>query len=155
MASILIYTRQDLNSSVITGSKRIVDHTTFSELQWKRDPFSLNYFILPPGFRANSHLLDDELLEILVDVHALRCIRDFCLFGKDDIISMAHVDNHQASIQSRLVSLTPQSSISECCRLATYLCSTMIRCKVWLASTVPVSQLNRHVLSLLNHPGLC
>ncbi|KAJ8131521.1 hypothetical protein O1611_g2104 [Lasiodiplodia mahajangana] len=30
---------QDLNSSVLAGSSRIVDHTTFSELKWTRDQF--------------------------------------------------------------------------------------------------------------------
>ncbi|KAJ4249276.1 hypothetical protein NW757_007853 [Fusarium falciforme] len=67
---------QDLNSSVMTGSKRVVDHTTFSELHWARDPFSPNFFILPPGFQSLSHVFDEEFIEVLKDVHALKCIRD-------------------------------------------------------------------------------
>lgn len=129
--------RQDLNSSVMTGSRRVVDHTTFSELQWRRDPFCPN-FILPPGFQAQTNLLGEEFVEVLKDVYALRCIRDYSLFSSEDIIAMAHVDNHQASIQSRLVSLPYHSSLSECCQLAAYLCSTMLRCRVWLGSTIPV-----------------
>jgi hypothetical protein len=129
-----------LNSSVMTGSSRIVDHTTFSELQWRRDPFCPGYFILPPGFQPQSHLLGEDLVEVLKDVHAMQCIRDFSQISLDDVIAMAHIDNHQASIQSRLVGLPSHSSIEECCRLATYLCSTTLRCKVWFASTVPVSQ---------------
>lgn len=124
----------------MTGSSRVVDHTTFSELQWRRDPFSPNFFILPPGFQAQSHLLGEEFVEVLKDVYALQCIRDSDLLGKEDVIAIAHIDNHQASIQSRLVSLPNRSSISECCHLAAYLCSAMLRCKLWRCSTIPVSQ---------------
>jgi hypothetical protein len=136
----------------MTGSSRVVDHTTFSELQWRRDPFSPNFFILPPGFQAQSHLLGEEFVEVLKDVYALQCIRDSNLFGKDDVIAMVRIDNHQASIQSRLVSLPNRSSISECCHLAAYLCSVMLRCKVWPASTIPVSQ--PHGLHFLSHISL-
>lgn len=53
---------------------------------------------------------------------------------------MAHVDNHQASIQSRLVDLPnlSLSHIADCCQIAAYLCSTMLRCKIWRTSTIPV-----------------
>jgi hypothetical protein len=54
---------------------------------------------------------------------------------------MARIDNHQASIQSRLVSLPASSNIPDCCHLAAYLCSTMLRCKKWRSSTIPVSKL--------------
>jgi hypothetical protein len=122
----------------MTGSRRVVDHTTFSELQWKRDTFSPNLFTLPPGFLAQSHLLGEDFVEVLKDVYALQCIRHSALFGSEDVISIAHIDNHQASIQSRLASLPNHSPISECCHLAAYLCSAMLRCKIWRASTVPV-----------------
>ncbi|KAJ5997315.1 N-ethylmaleimide reductase [Penicillium canescens] len=146
----------DLNSSVMTGSSRVVDHTTFSELQWKRDPFVQNSFTLPPGFQAHSHLLGQEFVEVLKDVFALQCIRDSTFFGEEDIISMAHIDNHQASIQSRLVNLPNCCSISECCHLAAYLCSTMLRCKLWRTSTIP-SHLSLQLLNKLreaNHDFL-
>ncbi|KAH6867475.1 putative N-ethylmaleimide reductase [Thelonectria olida] len=128
---------QDLNSSVMTGSNRVVDHTTFAELQWRRDPFSLDSFILPSGFRAQSHFLGEDFIEVLKDISALQCIRDTASFSTDDVIAMARIDNHQASIQSRLMSLPNCSPISECCHVAAYLCSTMLRCKVWQASTIP------------------
>ncbi|KAJ5535673.1 N-ethylmaleimide reductase [Penicillium frequentans] len=128
----------DLNASVMTGSSRVVDHTTFSELQWRRDPFSPSYFILPPGFQSQSYLLDRDFVEVLKDVSALQCIRDSALFSREDVISMAHIDNHQASIQSRLMSLPTCSLVAECCHLAAYLCSTMLRCKIWRASTIPL-----------------
>lgn len=135
----MYFHRSDLNSSVMTGSSRVVDHTTFSELQWKRDPFSPSFFILPPGFYPQSHLLGEGFIEVLKDVYALQCIRDSAFFGKEDVIAMARIDNHQASIQSRLVSLSASSNISDCCHLAAYLCSTMLRCKMWRSSTIPVS----------------
>ncbi|KAJ5744486.1 N-ethylmaleimide reductase [Penicillium manginii] len=121
----------------MTGSHRIVDHTTFAELQWSRDPFALKFFILPPGFQEHSKILGESFLEIIRDIFALQCIRDSALFGHENAISMARIDNHQASIQSRLVSLPNHSSISECCHLAAYLCSTMLRCKIWRTSTLP------------------
>lgn len=144
--------RSDLNSAVIAGSTRVVDHTTFSELHWKRDPFSPDFFTLPPGFQAQSHLLGESFVEILKDIYALQCIRDSALFGKEDVISMAHIDNHQASIQSRLVDLPDCSPISDCCHIAAYLCSTMLRCKIWRTSTIPVCESPQLCyLSLFSH----
>lgn len=143
--------RSDLNSSVMTGSSRVVDHTTFSELQWRRDLFSLNFFTLPPGFQVHSHALGEEFVEVLKDISALQCIRDSALFGHEDVISMAHIDNHQASIQSRLVTLQRCSSLSECCHLAAYLCSTMLRCRIWRTSTVPVCRSRRLYICIFYH----
>lgn len=132
--------RQDLNSSVMTGSKRVFDHTTFTELRWRRDPFTPSAFTLPPGFQKTSHLLTEEFVELLKDIRALQCIRDFAHFTDKDM-SMIQIDNHQASIQSRLVSL-PKTSCSflDCCHLAAYLCSAMLRCRIWRDSVVPVSE---------------
>lgn len=131
--------RQDLNSSVMTGSSRIVDHTTFAELQWRRDPFTPNAFILPPGFQQRAHLLTEDFIEVLKDIHALQCIRDSSHFGGRDVLSMAQIDNHQASIQSRLAGSPNTSTFLDCCHLAAYLCSTTLRCKIWRDSVIPVS----------------
>lgn len=131
--------RQDQNSSVMTGSTRVFDHTTFSELRWTRDHSTPDAFILPSGFRDSSGLLGHDLVEILEDVHALQCIRDTHLVERQ-VMSMTNLDNHQASVQSRLHSLSACSSISDCCRLGAYLCSTTLRCKLWHDSTVPVSR---------------
>jgi hypothetical protein len=140
-----------LNAAVIAGSTRVVDHTTFSELHWKRDPFSPEFFTLPSGFQAQSHLLSEGFVEILKDICALQCIRDSALFDKEDVVSMAHIDNHQASIQSRLVDLPDfsLSPISDCCKIAAYLCSTMLRCKIWRTSTIPVRSSRRLLAALL------
>ncbi|KAH8678548.1 putative N-ethylmaleimide reductase [Xylariales sp. PMI_506] len=127
---------QDLNSAVMVGSSRIVDHTTFVELHWKRDPCTPNAFVLPPGFEKRSHLLTAEFIEVLKDIHALQCIRDHARFGAEDKISMRQIDNHQASIQSRLVGLPTVSCFLDCCQLGVYLCSALLRCKLWPASVI-------------------
>ncbi|KAG7438688.1 hypothetical protein Forpi1262_v000132 [Fusarium oxysporum f. sp. raphani] len=48
---------QDLNSSIMVGSKRIVDHTTFTELRWQRDLIAPDFFELPPGFKSEISTL--------------------------------------------------------------------------------------------------
>jgi hypothetical protein len=136
--SLTLMVRQDLNSSVISGSNRIFDHTTFAELQWRRDPFSSTFYSLPPGFQKKSHLLTEKLVEILEDVHALQCIRDSVSFRCEDTTLVIYLDNHQASIQSRLVALPNRSVFLDCCQLATYLSSCMLCPKFWRVSPVPV-----------------
>lgn len=128
---------QDLNSSFMTGSTRIVDHTTFTELQWKRDSYSPSLFRLPPGFQVRSQVLTKEFVEILEDIHALSCIRVFSGPSNCKPLAMANINNHQASIQSRLVGLVGHSPILECCKLAAYLCSSMLCCQVWCALVIP------------------
>lgn len=130
--------RQDLNSSILTGTRRIYDHTTFSELQWTRDPFVPNFFRPPPGFQTRSDLLTTELMQVLEDLHALQCIRDVPHYTKGDPMLMAYINNHTASIQSRLVSLQDVSPVQECCCLAAYNCSVMLCCTVWCALVIPV-----------------
>jgi hypothetical protein len=130
--------RQDLNSSILAGSRRIFDHTTFAELQWTRDPFSPNFFRLPPGFQKRIHLLTKEYIGVLEDIHALQCIRDVPRFTKGDVMQMARINNHTASIQSRLVGLPNLSPVLECCHLAAYVCSVMLCCTIWCALVIPV-----------------
>ena len=130
--------RQDLNSSILAGSRRIVDHTTFAELQWTRDPFSPAFFRLPPGFQTRSYLLTKEFIKVLEDIQALQCIRDIPRSTKGDVMLMANINNHTASIQSRLVGLPDLSPALECCRLAAYVCSIMLCCTVWCALVIPV-----------------
>jgi hypothetical protein len=134
--------RQDLNCSVMTGTDRVFHHTTFTELQWRRDPFSQNLFILSPGFRKRSHLFSEEFIDILKDIHALQCMRDSPDFVCEDTARMIHVDNQQASIQSRLVGLPKLSLLLECCYLAAYMSACQLCCKVWRASVMPVSELH-------------
>ncbi|KAB5576242.1 hypothetical protein GE09DRAFT_619527 [Coniochaeta sp. 2T2.1] len=130
---------QDLNSSILSGSRRIVDHTTFPELHWSRDLFSPDFFHLPPGFLTRSHLFTREFMEVLEDVQALQRVRD--VGPPSDYESnaplLARINNHIASIQSRLVDLMNLCPALECVRLATYLCSVMLTCRVWCALTIP------------------
>lgn len=123
----------------MTGSSRVFDHTTFAELQWRRDPFSPNLFVLPPGFQEISHLLTEGFIEVLEDMHALQSIRDSPGFVCKDTTWMLHVDNHQASLQSRIVGLPKQSLLLECCQLAAYIAACQLCTKVWRASVMPVS----------------
>ncbi|KAL4796660.1 hypothetical protein BDV19DRAFT_79417 [Aspergillus venezuelensis] len=131
---------QDLNASILSGSTRIVTHTTFSELLWIRDPFVPNFYRLPPGLRTLNSTA--EFREILEDLHALKCIRDIPKPPemRANVLLMLSVNNHTGSLQSRLVNLGLTSKLSplqECVRLAAYLCSVMLCCKVWCGLVVP------------------
>ncbi|KAL5336855.1 hypothetical protein BJX70DRAFT_371325 [Aspergillus crustosus] len=128
---------QDLNSSILAGTNRVYSHTTFSELQWIRDPFVPNFFRLPPGFSTRSSLFTPEFIEVLEDLHALQCIREVPYYSKADIMLMMHVNNHTASIQSRLVGLPRSGIVQECCHLAAYHCSVMLCCHIWCALVIP------------------
>lgn len=133
--------RQDLNSSIMTGSDRIIDHTTFGELQWKRDPFTPTLFVLAPGFQKRADLFPEDFIEVLKDIHALQSIQEFPGYSCQNPIEMLRVDNHQASIGSRLVNLPKLSPITEACHLAAYLGACMLCCKVWRHSVIPVREL--------------
>lgn len=132
--------RQDLNSSILAGSSRIFDHSTFAELQWTRDQFCPNPPQLPPGFQTRFDILTKEFVEVIEDLHALQCIRDVPGYVKWDVVGMAHINNHTASIQSRLVGLPNPSPLLKCCHLAAYICSVMLCCTVWCALVIPVGE---------------
>ncbi|KAF5577109.1 nucleoside diphosphate sugar epimerase [Fusarium pseudoanthophilum] len=125
---------QDLNSSIMVGSKRIVDHTTFTELQWQRDSIAPDFFELPPGFKVRSHLFSQEFLDIVRDIHALQSIRNiYQRTGRP--VSTVNINSHTASIQSRLQALPNTCPISKACHLAAYMCSVMLCCKVCTGTT--------------------
>ncbi|KAH7027848.1 uncharacterized protein B0I36DRAFT_375518 [Microdochium trichocladiopsis] len=138
------FTERDLNASVMTGSARIVHHSTFEELKWRRDSASIpcSAFYLQEGFRPISHLLSSDFIEVLKDIQAFQLVRDASLFGEATNLPPAQIDNHQASIQSRLsdaVEMTGESegSLQESLRVAAYLCCTMLRCRIWRTSGAP------------------
>lgn len=136
--TLLLFDRQDLNSSIMVGSKRIVDHTTFTELEWQRDSIAPDFFELPPGFQVRSHLFSQEFLDIVRDIHALQCIRNiYQRTGRP--VSTVNINSHTASIQSRLQALPNTCPISKACHLAAYMCSVMLCCKVWCGLVIPVS----------------
>ncbi|EHK50173.1 uncharacterized protein TrAtP1_007237 [Trichoderma atroviride] len=128
---------QDLNCAVIAGSPRLFDHTTFVELEWRRDPFTPNFYTLSPGFRARAHLFPDEFIRVLEDTHALQCIRDSPNFGCRDTGEMMRYDSHQGSVQSRLVDLPKDSLFLECCYLAIYISACQLCSKAWKALAIP------------------
>ncbi|KAL7931191.1 hypothetical protein V8C35DRAFT_310628 [Trichoderma chlorosporum] len=139
---------QDLNASILSGSDRIVDHTTFSELLWQRDPFTPNFYQLPSGFETISHLLSADFIEALEDLHALQCIRNYSSYTKGDPFVMVYINNHTASMQSRLVNLVTPSSVLRCCSIASYICSVMLCCQTWCALVIP-SHLSSQLLDQL------
>ncbi|EWZ52457.1 hypothetical protein FOZG_02225 [Fusarium oxysporum Fo47] len=145
---------QDLNSSIMVGSKRIVDHTTFTELEWQRDSIAPDFFELPPGFQVRSHLFSQEFLDIVRDIHALQCIRNiYQRTGRP--VSTININSHTASIQSRLQALPNTCPISKACHLAAYMCSVMLCCKVWCALVIPsnvTAQLLREVENIRDEP---
>lgn len=126
----------------MTGSARIVDHDTFKELHWGRNSTNPpGVFLLPEGFGEISHLLSKGLIETLEDINAFQQIRDSDLFPVATVLSPTQLDNHQASIQSRLTgpaNIAQDSPLQESCRLAAYLCCTMLRCRIWRTSGAPV-----------------
>lgn len=143
--------RQDLNCSIIAGSSRLFDHTTFVEVEWRRDPFTPNFYTLSPGFRARAHLFNDEFIRVLEDTHALQCIRDSPNFVCRDTAEIMRYDSHQGSVQSRLADLPKTSLFLECCYLATYISACQLCSKAWKALALPVSTL--HLLYLVLTPS--
>ncbi|KAL3457526.1 hypothetical protein BJX64DRAFT_16493 [Aspergillus heterothallicus] len=144
---------QDLNSSMLAGACRTVDHTIFSELLWVRDRFVPSFYRLPLGFQSRLHFFSDDFAAVLEDLHALQCIRDVRSAKNAEAMFMLHINNHTASIQSRLAGLSGLSDLQECCRLAAYLCSVTLCCKVWCELVIPShisSELLRH-LHKTNH----
>ncbi|KXJ86275.1 hypothetical protein Micbo1qcDRAFT_153127 [Microdochium bolleyi] len=159
-AMLLLAGIEDLNASTMTGSARIVDHDTFEELRWSRGATGFpSIFVLPEGFQEISHLLSDDLIEALKDIHAFQRIRDSDLFPTATVVSPMQIDNHQASIQSRLSGRpdhrTRESPLQECCRIAAYLCCAMLRCPMWRTSGAPAylaSQLLQCLQSCRSEP---
>ncbi|PWY93989.1 hypothetical protein BO94DRAFT_543257 [Aspergillus sclerotioniger CBS 115572] len=129
---------QDLNSSLLANTRRIVNHTTFAALLWTRDAFVPNFYHLPSGFQCRSYILNREFRAVLEDLHALQCIRNLPRpLPQPGALGMLHINNHIASIQSRLMALSGLSRSQECCRLAAYLCSITLCCKIWCELVIP------------------
>ncbi|KAK0383253.1 hypothetical protein NLU13_9166 [Sarocladium strictum] len=129
---------QDLNSSILTGSSRIVDHDTFVEMHWQRDPFVPQFYQLPSGFQRLRSTLSSDFVRVLEDVRALQHIRNRARHHTPaDPLEIAYINNHQASIQSRLLALKGMDPLLECVRLAAYLCSSVLCCSVWCGRLLP------------------
>jgi hypothetical protein len=69
----------------------------------------------------------------------MQIVRDSPIYLPEDTVAMMHIDNQQAWIQSRLTDMPRDKYMQECCRLAAYLSATMLCCKLWRTSIMPVS----------------
>ena len=128
---------QDLLGAVMSDSKRFFTHDSFEEIRWRRTSGILSQFTLPPGFGASSDLLTEELVVVLEDLQALKT----SLGSADCQLSAFEIHRVQASIESRLFFLRPYAEatgpVTECCRLATYICSYCIFTDLWDGSFIP------------------
>lgn len=84
-------------------------------------------------------MLTEEFVEVLRDINALQCIRDIPGSTRD-VMLMTRVNNHTASIQSRLVNLPKFSPLLRCCHLAAYVCSLRLCCTIWCPLVIPVCE---------------
>jgi hypothetical protein len=152
----LISSRQDLIGAACAGSQRRFSHSTFPEIAPIVDMVTISIKELPNGFLAHQDVLVDDLrdcIKCIVTLHALYESRDpgTCTFTL--------LDQWQASIESRLVFLADSclqfGIVSECCRLAAYICCYSIYTEVWKNSFIPEKQagkLLRLLSETLHHP---
>jgi len=153
-SSLIKLRRQDLNSSVITGSKRLFSHTTFPELAWSRKQFPDSLFTLPEGFATKLHLFDAELVEILEDLNSLRSISDStdpCYRTPDLIL---HLDNQQGWIESRLEEYRRlhfgRDPVLDCVLIVAYLCAYLMYTDIWRNNFIPELCSSHLLRKLLN-----
>lgn len=143
---------QDLNSAWIIGSERRFSHDSFPELHWGRNPFLSSVYMLPPGFEPLRHVFGGDLVKVVQDIYALQHYRESSIVDLDDPTSLLHLDNHQASIESRLYSqfLTTDESSGALagCILALYLCTYMLFSEVWAGHFIP-SHMSANLLRIL------
>ncbi|KAL7902837.1 hypothetical protein HDV63DRAFT_384728 [Trichoderma sp. SZMC 28014] len=143
---------QDLNSAWIIGSERRFAHDSFPELHWSRNPFLSSVYMLPPGFEPLRHEFGSDLIKVVQDIYALQHYRESSIVDLDDPTSLLHLDNHQASIESRLYShflTTDESSgVLAGCILALYLCTYMLFSEVWAGHFIP-SHMSAKLLRVL------
>lgn len=134
----------------MTGSERTLDHTSFSELYWRRDPLLINLYTLPPGFLRISHLLSGELVEIIEDVHALQVISEmYCEPAPFDVFSTMQIDNQQAWNESRIEAFKIRDNpVLESCCLTLYLCTYLSCTTVWQSVLIPVSHWHLLILCM-------
>ena len=120
-----------------------MDHDTFMELAWKRDPVVPSIFQVPSGFITSIDPLGDEFLSIVQDIRALQTIRDDTDIDGRDAVTIMHFDNHQASIESRLYNLGHdplrfENPVLYCCILSAHVCTYMLFTEIWDASVIPL-----------------
>ncbi|EHK49312.1 hypothetical protein TRIATDRAFT_176093, partial [Trichoderma atroviride IMI 206040] len=143
---------QDLNAAWIIGSERRFSHDIFPELHWGRNPFLSSMYMLPTGFEPLRHVFGSDLVKVVEDIYALQHYRESSIVDLGDSPSLLHLDNYQASIESRLYShfLTTGESngILAGCILALYLCTYMLFSEVWAGHFIP-SHMSSNLLRVL------
>jgi hypothetical protein len=88
-------------------------------------------------------VVSPELITVLEDINALCAILNSNCNCGDSQINEMHVDNAQASIESRLTNLlyearlTGTDPVNESCIYAAYLCTYKLSTEMWEASLIP------------------
>ena len=136
----------------------MADHETFAELTWRRDPFQQSAYYAPLGFQAHAAVLGDEFLSIIEDIKALQVARDSIDVDHRDAITIMHLNNQQASIESRLYEsgrdpVRFTNPVLYNCNLASYLCTYMLFNEVWDAGFIP-QFFSSYLLERLQYPEM-
>jgi hypothetical protein len=130
--------RQDLVAAACTGCQRRFSHLTFPGISINQDVANNSTAELSPSFIVHRDVLGDDLMGCIRDIITFQATYDT---GDCNFTSL---DKWQASIESRLVFLTSPCHqfgvISECCRLAAYICCYSIYTEIWKSSSIPLKQ---------------
>jgi hypothetical protein len=97
---------------------------------------------LPPAFEPSKQALGNEVVQILEDIHALQhLIETTENVDRNDPVSIAQLDNHQAWIKSRLQKCLAVAENGNgmlvSCILASYLYAYMLFTGIWAAVFIP------------------
>jgi hypothetical protein len=81
------------------------------------------------------------MVEVLEDIHALQHLRDSSDLNCTDVVSVLQIDNHQASVESRLYwclrATEKENGVLTSCVLTSYLCAFMLFTDVWANPFIP------------------
>ena len=129
-------------SALFTGSWRILTHESFAELAWKRDSLRPSIYQTPIGFQIFASALGNDFLDIAADIKALQIMTDAQRVDCRDAVSVMHLDNHQASVESRLQILgrDPMRFVNPglyACICASHLCSYTLYTDIWTSNLIP------------------
>jgi hypothetical protein len=152
---------QDLFCAVIARTSRVFSHETFagtrtselgwkgqcadhtskpsSELHWHREPHSSHLYDMPQGFHKYRLAFNATLLQICGDVCALQRQRDRHEESAINSVAIMHLDNQQASIESRiqLYLETTSCPLKRSIALALYICAYILFADIWTNSLIP------------------
>lgn len=122
---------------MLIDSERRAPHLAPPEVRWRREHGSGSRTI-PKGFLQHRHVIPGHLLDCFEDIMELQATflsKDLCP------INFFHVDNMQASIESRLAyqgsACKALGPITECCRLAAYLTCFLSFTETWNNLLIP------------------